>query len=417
MLLGCIGDDFTGSSDLANTLAKAGMAVVQYSGVPSVPADASVEAGVIALKSRSIPAAEAIKQSLAALKWLQNQGCKQFFFKYCSTFDSTDDGNIGPVAEALASALVADAVIVCPAFPRTGRTVFQGHLFVKDQLLSDSPMKDHPLTPMRDPDLRNVLSRQSCGVVGHVPMAIVAEGSDAIRDALAAEARHGRNLIVVDAIHDDDLIAIGAAARDLVLITGGSGVAMGLPENFVKTGQILAKKLDWQGQAGRCAILSGSCSEATRNQIAAHAKTGAQHEIDVAGVMRGEVEIDGLLRWFLAQDGLPILYSSASPTAVQHVQTEFGMQAIADRLDKLFGDLAIALVAAGVERLIVAGGETSGAVVGALQLNALSMGPEIDPGVPAIRVGSNLTIALKSGNFGTDNFFEKAATILAGGAK
>ena len=417
MLLGCIGDDFTGSSDLANTLAEAGMAVVQYSGVPSVPADASVEAGVIALKSRSIPAAEAIKQSLAALKWLQNQGCKQFFFKYCSTFDSTDDGNIGPVAEALASALAADAVIVCPAFPRTGRTVFQGHLFVKDQLLSDSPMKDHPLTPMRDPDLRNVLSRQSCGVVGHVPMAIVAEGSDAIRDALAAEARHGRNLIVVDAIHDDDLIAIGAAARDLVLITGGSGVAMGLPANFVKAGQISATKWGWQGQAGRCAILSGSCSEATRNQIVTHAKTGAQHEIDVASVMRGEVEIDGLLRWFLAQDGLPILYSSASPTAVQHVQAEFGMQAIADRLDKLFGDLAIALVAAGVERLIVAGGETSGAVVGALRLNALSMGPEIDPGVPAMRAGSNLTIALKSGNFGTDNFFEKAAAILAGGAK
>ena len=417
MLLGCIGDDFTGSSDLANTLAKAGMAVVQYSGVPSVPADASVEAGVIALKSRSIPAAEAIKQSLAALKWLQNQGCKQFFFKYCSTFDSTDDGNIGPVAEALAYALVADAVIVCPAFPRNGRTVFQGHLFVKDQLLSDSPMKDHPLTPMRDPDLRNLLSRQSCGVVGHVPMAIVAEGSDAIRDALAAEARHGRNLIVVDAIHDDDLIAIGAAARDLVLITGGSGVAMGLPANFAKAGQISATKLGWQGQAGRCAILSGSCSEATRNQIVTHAKTGAQHEIDVAGVMRGEVTTDGLLSWFLAQEGLPILYSSASPKTVQHVQAEFGMQAIADRLDKLFGDLAIALVAAGVERLIVAGGETSGAVVGALRLNALSMGPEIDPGVPAMRAGSNLTIALKSGNFGTDNFFEKAAAILAGGAK
>ena len=321
------------------------------------------------------------------------------------------------MAEALAVALVADAVIVCPAFPRTGRTVFQGHLFVKDQLLSDSPMKDHPLTPMRDPDLRNVLSRQSCGVVGHVPMAIVAEGSDAIRDALAAEARHGRNLIVVDAIHDDDLIAIGAAARDLVLITGGSGVAMGLPANFAKAGQISATKLGWQGQAGRCAILSGSCSEATRNQIATHAKTGAQHEIDVAGVMRGEVTIDGLLSWFLAQEGLPILYSSASPTAVQHVQAEFGMKAVADRLDKLFGDLAIALVAAGVERLIVAGGETSGAVVGALRLNALSMGPEIDPGVPAMRVGSNLTIALKSGNFGTDNFFEKAATILAGGAK
>ena len=194
-------------------------------------------------------------------------------------------------------------------------------------------------------------------------------------------------------------------------------MAMGLPANFAKTGKISTTKLDWQGQAGRCAILSGSCSEVTRNQIATHAKTGAQHEIDVAGVMRGEVTTDGLLSWFLAQDGLPIFYSSASPTAVRHVQAEFGMQAIADRLDKLFGDLAIALVAAGVERLIVAGGETSGAVVGALRLNALSMGPEIDPGVPAMRAGSNLTIALKSGNFGTDNFFEKAAAILAGGAK
>lgn len=417
MLLGCIGDDFTGSSDLANTLAKGGMAVVQYSGVPSAPAEASVEAGVIALKSRSIPAEEAIKQSLAALKWLQDQGCKQFFFKYCSTFDSTDDGNIGPVAEALASALAADAVIVCPAFPGTGRAVFQGHLFVKDQLLSDSPMKDHPLTPMRDPDLRNVLGRQSRGAVGHVPMAIVAEGSDAIRDALAVESRHGRNLIVVDAIHDEDLIAIGAAARDLVLITGGSGVAMGLPANFAKTGQISATKLGWHGQAGRCAILSGSCSEATRKQIANHAKTGAQYEIDVASVMRGEMTIDGLLSWLLAQDRLPIFYSSASPIAVQHVQAEFGMKAVANRLDRLFGDLAIALVAAGVERLVVAGGETSGAVVEALRLNALSMGPEIDPGVPAMRAGSNLTIALKSGNFGADDFFEKAAAILAGGAK
>ena len=321
------------------------------------------------------------------------------------------------MVEALASALAADAVIVCPAFPGTGRAVFQGHLFVKDLLLSDSPMKDHPLTPMRDSDLRSVLGRQCRGAVGHVPMAIVAEGNDAIRDALASEARNGRNLIVVDAIHDEDLIAIGAAARDLILITGGSGVAMGLPANFTKTGQISATKLGWQGQAGRCAILSGSCSEATRNQIANHAKTGAQYEVDVAGVMRGEITIDGLLSWLLAQDGLPILYSSASPTAVQHVQAEFGMKAVADRLDKLFGDLAIALVAAGVERLVVAGGETSGAVVEALRLNALSMGPEIDPGVPAMRAGSNLTIALKSGNFGADDFFEKAAAILAGGAK
>ena len=414
MLLGCIGDDFTGSSDLANTLAKAGMAVVQYSGVPSAPAAASVEAGVIALKSRSIPVAAAIEQSLEALEWLQDQGCKQFFFKYCSTFDSTDEGNIGPVAEALAAALSADQVIVCPAFPGTGRAVFQGHLFVKDQLLSDSPMKDHPLTPMRDADLRRVLARQSRGAVGHVPMSIVAAGNDAIRHALGVEAGQNRKLIVVDAIHDDDLMAIGAAAQDLVLITGGSGVAMGLPANFAKSGLISGTKSDWQGQSGRCAVLSGSCSEATRKQIATHATTGAQYEIDVARVMRGEVTVDGLVGWLLAQDGLPVLYSSATPKSVQDVQAEFGVKAVADRLDHLFGDLAKALVAAGVERLVIAGGETSGAVVEALGLTALSMGPEIDPGVPAMRAGPNLTIALKSGNFGADDFFVKAAAVLAG---
>lgn len=416
MLLGCIGDDFTGSSDLANTLAKAGMAVVQYSGVPSVPAPAAVEAGVVALKSRSIPAAEAIRQSLDALKWLQDQGCKQFFFKYCSTFDSTDEGNIGPVAEALAAALSADQVIVCPAFPGTGRAVFQGHLFVKDQLLSDSPMKDHPLTPMRDADLRRVLARQTRGAVGHVPMTIVTAGSDAIRKALAAQAQQNRKLIVVDAIHDDDLLAIGAAARDSVLVTGGSGVAMGLPANFATAGLISGGKTEWQGQAGRCAVLSGSCSEATRNQLAVHAKTSAQFEIDVARVMRDEITPDALVSWVLAADGVPVLYSSASPQSVQAVQAEFGVTAVAERLDRLFGDLAKALVAAGIERLVVAGGETSGAVVEALGLAALSMGPEIDPGVPAMRAGPNLTIALKSGNFGADDFFLKAAAVLAGDA-
>lgn len=414
MLLGCIGDDFTGSSDLANTLAKAGMAVVQYSGVPSTPAPSSVDAGVVALKSRSIPAAEAIKQSINALKWLQDQGCKQFFFKYCSTFDSTDEGNIGPVAEALAAALSADRVIVCPAFPGTGRAVFQGHLFVNDQLLSDSPMKDHPLTPMRDADLRRVLARQSRGAVGHVPMKVVTAGRDAICEALAAEAQQNRKLIVVDAIHDDDLLAIGAAARDLVLVTGGSGVAMGLPANFAKAGLISVANTNWQGQAGRCAVLSGSCSEATRNQLAVHAETGAQFEIDVASVMRDKVTPNTLVSWLLAQHGVPVLYSSASPKTVQAVQAEFGVAAVAERLDCLFGELAKALVAAGVERLIVAGGETSGAVVEALGLAALSIGPEIDPGVPAMRAGTNLTIALKSGNFGADDFFLKAAAVLAG---
>ena len=414
MLLGCIADDYTGASDLANTLARAGMAVVQYSGVPESAAEVSIEAGVIALKSRSIPKHDAIAQSLKALEWLQAQGCQQFFFKYCSTFDSTADGNIGPVAEALALVLGVDQIIFCPAFPGAGRAVFQGHLFVKDQLLSDSPMRDHPLNPMCDSDLRQVLSSQSSGAVGHVPMAVVGQGESAIRKALVNEAREGRNLSVVDAIHDENLLAIGAAAKDLRLVTGGSGVAKGLPANFVKSGMLARTKIEWKGQKGQCAILSGSCSEATRRQIATHAENEMQYEVDVAAVMRDEVSVNELVNWLLAQNGVPILYSSASPKLVKSVQAEFGVNAIAAKLDQMFGEVAILLVDAGIERLIVAGGETSGAVVEALALNILSIGPEIDPGVPAMRAGKTLTLALKSGNFGADDFFQKAAIVLAG---
>ena len=246
MLLGCIGDDFTGSSDLANTLAKGGMRVVQYTGVPTSPADAGVEAGVVALKSRSIDPKEAISQSLAALEWLRAQGCQQFIFKYCSTFDSTPEGNIGPVADALADALNAHKVIVCPAFPGTGRSVFQGHLFVNDVLLSESGMQNHPLTPMTDADLRRWLAPQTRYQVGHVPASAVFAGAEAITKALDTEHASGKKHIVVDAIRDADLLEIGKAAKDLPLITGGSGVALGLPANF----GCVAAEVPWRGQSG-----------------------------------------------------------------------------------------------------------------------------------------------------------------------
>lgn len=247
MKLGCIGDDFTGSSDLANTLAKEGMRTTQYTGVPADNADPSVDAGVVALKSRSIDPAVAVAKSLEALDWLRAQGCTQFFFKYCSTFDSTPEGNIGPVADALADALDAHQVIVCPAFPGTGRSVYQGHLFVNDVLLSESGMQNHPLTPMTDPDLRRWLAPQTRYHVGHVAAASVFAGAETIRGALQAEHEAGKRHIVVDAIRDEDLRAIGAAARDLPLITGGSGVALGLPANF----GCVAGAVPWTGQGGR----------------------------------------------------------------------------------------------------------------------------------------------------------------------
>jgi uncharacterized protein YgbK (DUF1537 family) len=392
------------------------MRVTQYCGVPSAPAAASAEAGVVALKSRTIPAAEAVAQSLAALDWLRAQGCRQFLFKYCSTFDSTPEGNIGPVAEALAAALGASRVIVCPVFPAAGRTLFQGHLFVGDRLLSESGMRDHPLTPMTDPDIRRWLGRQTGLGIGHVPLATVFDGPRSIRAALDAEDAAGRTLVVVDAVRDEDLLAIGAAADGLPLVTGGSGIALGLPENFRRQGLLAGGGGGWIGTAGRAAILSGSCSIATRGQVDAHRASHPALEIDVDAVIAGETTAADVAGWLLAQnDGLPLAYSSADPDHVRAAQVRHGREASAAAIEALFAETARRLVAGGVKRLITAGGETSGAVVEGLALEALEIGPEIDPGVPAVRAG-DLALALKSGNFGRPTFFAEAARVLGAGA-
>jgi len=408
--LGCIGDDFTGSSDLANTLAKEGMRVTQYTGVPTGDADPSVEAGVVALKSRSIDPSEAVAKSLEALAWLRAQGCTQVFFKYCSTFDSTPEGNIGPVADALAEALDAHQVIVCPAFPGTGRSVYQGHLFVNDVLLSESGMQNHPLTPMTDPDLRRWLAPQTRYGVGHVAAASVFGGTEAIRGALAAEHAAGKRHIVVDAIRDADLRAIGAAAAELPLITGGSGVALGLPANF----GCAPGTVPWTGQGGRAVALSGSCSVATRAQVAHHAARHPTCEIVAADVIEGRVTAQDIADWLLAQDGVPLAYSSADPDVVRQVQETYGRARSAEAIEALFAEVARAVRVGGATRIITAGGETSGAVVEGLGLDTLDIGPEIDPGVPALRAAPDLVVALKSGNFGAEDFFEKADGVLEG---
>lgn len=414
MLLGCIGDDFTGSSDLGNTLTKAGMRVTQYVGVPDTPAASDVEAGIVALKSRSIPVEEAVRLSLKALDWLRAQGCTQFLFKYCSTFDSTRDGNIGPVAEALADALDARQVLVCPAFPAAGRSIYQGHLFVTDKLLNESGMQNHPLTPMTDPDIRRWLAYQIKGSVGHIPAQIVMQGQDGIRSRMHSEDAAGHRLLVADAITDHDLTALGQAAADLPLITGGSGIAMGLPANFRSKGLLSTSDTLWSAQSGRAAILSGSCSTATRGQVAEHAKSHPSREVSADQVMPGKVTAQGLADWALSQTGIPLIYTSADPAVVADAQNRFGKDASATRIEALFADLARALVAGGVTRLISAGGETSGAVVEGLGLSALQIGPEIDPGVPMIRASETLVLALKSGNFGAPDFFARAAGMMEG---
>jgi uncharacterized protein YgbK (DUF1537 family) len=412
-ILGVIADDFTGATDIAGMLVKGGMRTIQTIGVPAkgtIPGD--VDAVVVALKSRSIPAADAVAQSLAALKVLQDAGCVRFFFKYCSTFDSTDAGNIGPVGDALLDALKAKQAIYCPAFPVNGRTIFFGHLFVGDVLLSDSHMRHHPLTPMTDASLVRVLARQTPHKVGLVPLKQVQSGSAVLREALDRLAADGVRHVVVDAVADTDLGIIGEAIGDDTLVTGGSGVALGLPAAYRRRG-LMAPRSGADAlpkTEGASAVLAGSCSAATLGQIKAF--KGAHLALDTDAICRGEDVAGKALAW--AHDKLgkePILLSASdTPEAVKALQAKYGIEKSSQAIEKTMAALARGLVEAGVGRLVVAGGETSGAVVGALDVTALRIGPEIDPGVPwTASVGARpLLLALKSGNFGAPDFFTKA---------
>lgn len=417
MLLGVIADDFTGASDIANTLAKGGLSTVQFLGLPEAPSHSTCDAGVVALKSRSIPTAEAVEQSLRALHWLEAQGCRQFVFKYCSTFDSTPAGNIGPVASALAKALSVKGVPACPAFPTTGRTVYRGHLFVGDRLLNESGLEHHPLNPMTDPDIRRWLQHQVDGKVGLIAWPTVRQGPAAISEALARCAERGEGLVIVDAVSDEDLVAIGQACADRPLVTGGSGIALALPDNFISRGLAERQTRAFRGLDGPEAILAGSCSSATLGQIERHRRHHPVLGIEVAAAMTGQTSPQILADFIRRHRGeAPLIYSSAAPDSVRAFQARYGREAIAATLDDLFARTARELVESGVRRLVVAGGETSGAVVSALEIRAVAIGPEIDPGVPALLTdgGEPLALALKSGNFGAEDFFAKAVAVLAG---
>ncbi len=407
-LLGCIADDFTGATDLASTLVKNGMRTVQLMGVPRGASPPETDAIVIAQKTRTAPAADAVDASLSALRWLRHAGCRQYFFKYCSTFDSTDRGNIGPVAEALMDELGCEFTIACPAFPDNGRAVFRGYLFVGDRLLHESGMQDHPLTPMRDSNLVRVLQRQSHGRVGLIPQSSVKNLPQGFADAQAAGVR----LAIVDAISNDDLNAIGAACRELPLLTGGSGVAMGLPAMYRAEGWLPAEM-----EAGRLprvegasAVISGSCSLATQRQVAVMKEHAPAFFIDP---LRGGDMAADAIRWaaeHLAQ-GPVLVYATAEAEAVKTVQKELGgVEKAGAMVESALASVARGLRQLGVTRFIVAGGETAGAVSAALGVTGLRIGAEIDPGVPwTVTLGEQpLALALKSGNFGSPDFFLKA---------
>jgi uncharacterized protein YgbK (DUF1537 family) len=415
LLLGCIADDFTGATDLASMLVRHGMATVQLIGVPETEIEtADAQAVVVALKSRTIPAAEAIEQSLAALAWLRARDARQILFKYCSTFDSTDQGNIGPVSEALLEALGADFTIACPALPENGRSLYMGHLFVGERLLSDTHMRHHPLTPMTDSNLVAVLGRQSIARVGLVPYPIVERGPAAIRERFAELRRAGVRQAIADATSERHLADLGTAASDLALITGGSGIAMGLPANFRRAGLLAdsgeADRLPAVG--GFAAVLAGSCSAATLEQIERFAASGPVLTLDPLALVRERGAVERAIAWAESRLGdAPLLIrSSAPPEEVARVQAAVGRERAGAAIEAAMAQIARALVERGVRRLVVAGGETAGAVVAALGVQALRIGPPIDPGVPwTVSLGEpHLALALKSGNFGAPDFFRKA---------
>jgi len=391
------------------------MMTAQFAGVPS-GATPACEAGVVALKTRSIAAADAVSQALNAFHWLEHQGCTQFLFKYCSTFDSTPLGNIGPVAEALLDAAGARVAAVCPAFPETGRTLYQGHLFVKDRLLNESGMEKHPLNPMTDPDIRRWLRLQTRGEVGPISQETVRKGAETIRAAFEAEAEAGRRLVVVDAVANEDLLAIGAAIVDHRLVTGGSGIALGLPENFRKTGKSGKSGVGFPGIRGPGVVISGSCSTASRTQLTHHLQRHPGFAVELEALMEGRTALDQAVAFVRNhRDAAPAVYSTADPIDVAAAQNRYGQERVAQAIEHFFGQLAQRLVADGVTRLAIGGGETSGAVVTALGFDHFIVGPEIDPGVPALAtfgLRHDIRLALKSGNFGATDFYDKALRIL-----
>ena len=414
-ILGCIADDFTGATDLANNLVRAGMRSVQTIGVPAAGTAVDADAVVVALKSRTAPVGEAVAQSLAAARWLRGQGARQIYFKVCSTFDSTPQGNIGPVAEALAAELGAGCVIVTPAFPENGRTVFKGHLFVGDLLLAESPMRHHPLTPMTDSNLVRVLQAQmKRGRVGLIDRRCVARGAAAVCERMAALRAEGTGFAIADAVDDDDLRVLAQAGADEPLLVAGSGVAIGIPALHGLAPSAQAAQLP--AAQGAAAIVSGSCSAATNAQVAAFvAAGGAALAIDPLQLAAGRDLASEALEWAAGRLGeRPVLvYATAPPDAVREVQRQLGPERAGALVEQALSRVAVGLVQAGVGRLIVAGGETAGACVQALGVTQLRIGPQIDPGVPWCHAqAQRLHLALKSGNFGGTDFFTRAFALL-----
>ncbi|AZY95001.1 MULTISPECIES: 3-oxo-tetronate kinase [Paracoccus] len=415
MKIGVIADDFTGATDIAGFLVAGGLTTTQMIGVPDADAQVDADAVVISLKSRSNPAAEAVADSLAALDWLRARGCAQIYQKYCSTFDSTAEGNIGPVADALMAALGTDITVICPALPVNGRSVYLGHLFVGRDLLQDSGMRDHPITPMRDSSLIRLMEGQAQGRCGLVDAATVDQGPQAVRDRIAALRADGVSYVVLDAISDAHLATLGQAVADMALVTGGSGLSYGIA-------RAVSGGADAQAQdagaplAGPAVVISGSCSLMTNRQVAAYRDLAPTLDVDVDRCL-ADADAYGaaLAEWVLAQQQgrAPMITATADPARLRAIQAQHGAAA-SEAVERTFAAAAARLAQGGITRFIVAGGETSGSVTQALKVTGFAIGPQIAPGVPWVRaVDKPLSLALKSGNFGAETFFTDAQEVPA----
>jgi 3-dehydrotetronate 4-kinase len=422
LALGCIADDYTGASDLANTLTRAGLRTVQTIGVPADELQLpDVDAVVVSLKSRSIEAGLAVTRSRAADKWLRGRGAEHVLFKICSTFDSTDAGNIGPVMDALRADSGDAIVLVTPAFPETGRTVYQGNLFVGSVPLNESPLKDHPLNPMHDSNLVRVLARQSKTKVGLVDLATVTRGVVAVRSRIAELAGNGTGAAVIDAVFDRDLETIGDVALDHRLSVGASGIGLGLARALVGSGRVAngaSGKAEQPPVGGPAACLAGSCSQATLQQIANAESAMAVLHLDPEQIVAGNGEARRALGWAAQRiaEGPILIASSSTPDQVAALQSRHGRDAAGHAIEQAMADIAEGLVQSGVRRLVIAGGETSGAVVDRLGIPGFLVGAEIAAGVPVLRaVGAKegeMVLALKSGNFGGPRFFTDALGLM-----
>ncbi|QUX95657.1 hypothetical protein C0J08_09650 [Marinomonas sp. CT5] len=413
MLLGVIADDFTGATDIAGFLVENGMRTIQVNGIPAANMEINADAVVVSLKSRSCPTIQAIEQSVAALKWLQSQGCQQFYFKYCSTFDSTAEGNIGPVTDALLDALDEDFTIVCPALPVNGRTVFNGHLFVLGQLLSESGMRNHPVTPMTDSNLMNLMDAQSTGQTGLIDYQTIEQGADSIIEKFSELKVQGKRYAVVDAFKAEHLNEIGQAVNSLKLVTGGSGLATGIAKNWAEhlQDQTKAKQAGYPAKAPTV-VFSGSCSVMTNQQVELYKAKAPFFALDIEQCMGNENYVNEIFDWVVSHSNeslAPIVYATADAEKLQTIQQQYGAKKSSQAVENLFSALAIKLQDFGVRNFIVAGGETSGVVTQSLKVDSFHIGPQIAPGVPWVKaINKDLSLALKSGNFGNENFFTTA---------